>query len=153
MNHTQHPFVVDPDQVERSPFSVVRHLLLPTFGLAVFISLGPNKPLRFLGFLSYVLWCVNATKYTAGIGFENYGMGCQLGGACLVAFYNLLLSDPLAEWRHRSEPGKLMGELPLWKRVYWTLCATFGHRGIDWSFEVSTTMDVYDPSHLLTELE
>lgn len=151
MNHTQSG-LLELDH-ERLPFSVVQHLLPPTLCLAVFISLGPNRLLRFLGFSAYVLWCVNVTKYTAGNGFDNYGMGCQLGGACLVAFYNLLLSDPLTEWRHRSEPGKLMGELPLWKRVYWTLCATFGHRGIDWSFQVRKTINAYDPCHLLTDLE
>lgn len=123
---------------ERPPLSYISYLYLPPLLFSAFVALRPNGAWRIIGLIAYIYWSFHGTQYTAGSPFENYLTGCTFGAGCVVAFYDLILTDPATEWRHKSEPTMQLKDLPYWKRAYWILCAGLNNRGIGWSFEVGT---------------
>lgn len=122
---------------QRPPLSDTQYVILPLLALALAVALRPGWPVRIGGVLLHVLCTLNATKYSAGGGYEDYLKGSFLGCASLMALYNLVLTDPMMEWRHKSRPNTRPIDLPLWERVYWVFCAACNNRGLGWSFEVS----------------
>ncbi len=135
MNDTHSP-LTGP---QRAPLSDTQYVVLPLLALALVVALRPSWPVRIGGVVLHVLWTLNATKYSAGGGYEDYLKGSFLGCASLMALYNLVLTDPMMEWRHKSRPDTHPIDLPLWERVYWVFCAACNNRGLGWSFEVSMT--------------
>ncbi|KAI0694344.1 membrane bound O-acyl transferase family-domain-containing protein [Cytidiella melzeri] len=135
MNQTTR-FVESLVRPERLPLSNAKFVVLPILALSVGVSLRPSKPVRVGGLVCYVFWSFNGTKFTAGGGYEDYLKGCFLGATSLLAFYDLVLTDPMTEWRHNSQPTLRPADLPLWKRVYWVLCEAANNRGIGWSSQV-----------------
>ena len=121
----------------RLPLSDTQYVVLPLLAMALLAALRPGWPVRVGAVLLHVLWTFNATKYSAGGGYEDYMKGSFLGSASLMTLYNLVLTDPMVEWRHNSRPDVRATQLPLWERVYWVFCAAFNNRGLGWSFEVS----------------
>ncbi|KAI0344772.1 hypothetical protein BDW22DRAFT_1090336 [Trametopsis cervina] len=143
MNHS-HP-VSTPTKPDRLPLSSVRYIVLPLLALSVLVSIKLNRTLRLAGLAAYVAWSLHGTRFTAGGGYEDYLKGAFLGATSLVALYDLVLTDPLTEWTHKSEPGCRLIDMPVWKRVYWVVCAALDNRGIGWSFEVPYVPPL--PSH------
>lgn len=132
MNHTS----TVHQRPERLPFSSLQYLVLPSVGVAILVALRPSKPWRLAGLVLYIYWTFAGTKFATPDGFQDYATGCALGGGCLVAFYDLVLTDPVIEWTHNSEPHTALASMTFLKRVYWVLCAACNNRGIGWSFQV-----------------
>ena len=111
---------------------------LPLLVTACLVALRPSWPIRVGAVLLHVSWTFKAATYSVGGGFEAWLKGSFLGLITLVTFYDMVLADPLVEWRHHSRPEVRLADLSLWKRIYWVLCAGFNSRGLGWSFEVSS---------------
>ncbi|KAI0093148.1 hypothetical protein BDY19DRAFT_410980 [Irpex rosettiformis] len=120
----------------RPPLSNTQYVILPLLAMALVVALRPSWPIRVGAVVLHVLWALDGTKYSAGGGYEDYLKGCFLGATSLMALYNLVLTDPMIEWRDKSRPNVLGANLPLWERINWIFCAACNNRGLGWSFEV-----------------
>ena len=125
-----------PTRPERLPLPTTTYIILPTFVLSFIVAVRPRLPVRIVVVLLHVLWILDGTKYSGGGGYEDYLVGALLGATTLMAFYLLILTDPMLDWRYDSQPNVRPRELPLWERMHWVLCSAFNNRGLGWSFKV-----------------
>ena len=116
----------------------IKYGILPLLVTVYLVVLRPSWPIRVGAVLLHVSWTFNAATYLGGEGFEAWLNGTILGAMTLATFYNLVLTNPMVDWRHHSRPEVRLADLSLWKRIYWVLCAGFNSRGLGWSFEVSS---------------
>ena len=124
----------------QGPLLTLAYVVVPPIALSYLVAIRPALPVRVAAFCALLAVCVLAvTTYTTGDEFQDYFLGNHFASLVFTGCYFLLLSNPMADFRHESDSSAGVvdpASLPVHRKAYRALCIFINMRGVGWNYQV-----------------